>query len=401
MRRVPDPAKGSCRIGVASTFPCLRRTLFTLNLPMLRPLLTSLAIMLVFGAIGCCPAQQGDSASATQSPEPSEGVERMASFSRFIGGEWRMGAPGMTAVMIETWTWGPGRHSVLASTEGVNVADENSPWRAVQVFYWHPGLKQICVFGLSPYSNGVSEGSISFEGDVADGMFDLYQTNQSPRARKMGLHWAFEGPDKYHDVLLEATGPEGLKTLAEWDHHRSYAPASPRPLDGVKVPRPPDTLSAFVPLLNPDWGARLEWRSGGDADVRITFEWIPFADCIRARITSPTKDGAQTHLFDVYLYRHTGTGALRCLALSDKGGVYVGDVTVLAGGSLQFSLMGHEAEKAVPYELRTEMEKDGAIRSTATLQGESAPRILVWKKMERETGLEPATSSLEGWSSTN
>jgi len=25
----------------------------------------------------------------------------------------------------------------------------------------------------------------------------------------------------------------------------------------------------------------------------------------------------------------------------------------------------------------------------------------VWKKMERETGLEPATSSLEGWSSTN
>lgn len=291
-----------------------------------------------------------------------------------------MGAPGMTAIMLDSWHWGPGRHSVRASTEGVNVADENRPWRAVRVFYWHPWLKQICMFGLSPYSNGVSEGTMTFDGDVANGVFDLYQANQAPRARKMGLHWVFDGPDKYHDVLLEASGPGGLKTLAEWDHHRSPTLTSPRPLAGVEVPSPSGPMKAFEPLLNRDWGANLTWSTEGDPGANATFEWIPFADCVYVRVTAPTVDGEPAHLFDAYLYHHTGTGVLRCLALSDTGGVYEGDVTVLAGGALRLALQGFEGEQTTPYKVQIEMETDGAIRSSIAGPSLTATKNLVWRK---------------------
>ena len=49
--------------------------------------------------------------------------------------------------------------------------------------------------------------------------------------------------------------------------------------------------------------------------------------------SAPSKDGEPTHLLDAYFYHHTGADALRCLALSNRGGVYEGDLTVLDGGA--------------------------------------------------------------------
>ena len=69
------------------------------------------------------------------------------------------------------------------------------------------------------------------------------------------------------------------------------------------------------------------------------------------------------HLLDAFFYHHTGTGALRCLALSSRGGVYEGDLTVLEGGALQLDLKGYEGDQVVPRVVRFDLEPDGTLRN--------------------------------------
>ena len=69
------------------------------------------------------------------------------------------------------------------------------------------------------------------------------------------------------------------------------------------------------------------------------------------------------HLLDAYFYHHTGTGALRCLALSSRGGVYEGDLTVLECGALQLDLKGYEGDQVVPHVVRFDFEQDGTLRN--------------------------------------
>lgn len=260
--------------------------------------------------------------------------------------------------MFDTWKWGPGKNSILALTHGLGASGQ--PWREVQVFYWHPERKQIRLLGLSPFARGVSEGTIKFEGESADGVFDLYQTGG---LRKMGLRWAFDGSDKYHATLLEATGPEGLKPMNEWDYIRSktLSVAPPRIAEGT--PKPSDRLKALEALLGRTWEAKGETAGGHPFHTQTTFEWIPYASGIYARVMSPTKGREPAHLLDAYFYQHTGTGALRCLALSSLGGVHEGDVTVLLDGSaLKIDLKGFEGDRSVANVVRLDFEKDGTLR---------------------------------------
>ncbi len=68
------------------------------------------------------------------------------------------------------------------------------------------------------------------------------------------------------------------------------------------------------------------------------------------------------HLLDAYIYHHTGTNKLRCLALSNRGAVYEGDVTVLEGGALQLDLKGYEGDRIVRHVVRLDFEPDGTVR---------------------------------------
>jgi hypothetical protein len=284
---------------------------------------------------------------------PVENADPMASFARMVPGEWRQTARSGKS-MFHTWHWGPGKHSVRRMTDGSGAGGE--PWREVQVFYWHPGRKQIRLLGVSPFARGVSEGSITFEGDAARGVFDLHQTGA---LRKMGLSWTFDGPNKYRDTLLEATGPDGLKTLVKLEHVRTKPPAVPRP-PTVEGARPSERIRSLEPLLAHVWEAKGAWADGVPFHARSTFEWVPLADAVYARVVAPGKDGE--HLLDAYLYHHTGAGVLRCLAVSGRGGVYEGDITVLDGGALHLDLKGSEGDRVVPLIVRLDFEKDGTMR---------------------------------------
>jgi hypothetical protein len=228
----------------------------------------------------------------------------------------------------------------------------------------------------------VSEGTIKFEGETADGVFDLYQTYGR---RKMGLRWTFDGPDKYHDVLLEDTGG-GLKPMNEWDHFRSKGPPAPRPRFAEEEPKLAEHLKPFESLLGHTWEARGAWDAGEAFHIQTTLEWVPYADGIYARVVAPTKDGEPTHLLDAYFFHHTGTKALRCLALSNRDGVYEGDLTVLEGGALQLDLKGYEGDRVVPHAVRLDFEQDGTLRHRVwSLEG--AERTLMLDVHHKE--LEP------------
>jgi hypothetical protein len=307
-----------------------------------------------------CTVAQDESADAKRAkePVPAQVANPMASFARMLPGEWKTTFPAGTST-FDNWHWGPGEHSMRVMTDGSGAAGE--PWRELQVFYWHPGREQVCLLGLSPFARGVSEGAIKFEGETADAVFDLYQTGGR---RSMGLRWTFDGPDKYHEILLEATGPDGLKPMNKWDHIRSTTPRKPtaaRPPPTEEAAKPSERLKALEPLLGHTWEARGDWATGDAFHIQSTFEWVPYADGIYARTLALTKDGEPSHMLDAYFYHHTGSGSLRCLALSNRGGVYEGDLAVLEGGSLQLDLKGYEGDRVVPLVVRFDFETDGTL----------------------------------------
>ena len=144
------------------------------------------------------------------------------------------------------------------------------------------------------------------------------------------------------------------------DHVRSKPPATPRPRT-VEGAKPSERLKALEPLLGHTWEAKGEWAAGDAFHIQSTFEWVPLADAIYVA-RACAGQGRRAHLLDAYVYHHTGANVLRCLALSNRGGVYEGDLTVLDGGALQLDLKGYEGDRVVPHVVRFDFEKDGTLR---------------------------------------
>jgi hypothetical protein len=153
--------------------------------------------------------------------------------------------------------------------------------------------------------------------------------------------------------------------MAEWDYTRSTTLTPVRPLPAENPPKPAERLKVLEPLLGHTWNAKGEWGSGTmDAfHVESTFEWILYIDAIYARALALRGNGEPRYVLDAYIYHHTGTNRLRCLALSDGGGVYEGDLTVLDGGALPFDLRGYEQDQVVQRLVRLDFEQAGTILS--------------------------------------
>lgn len=239
------------------------------------------------------------------------------------------------------------------------LAADGTPWRELQVYYWHPGRNEVCVLGVSPYARGVSIGTIKWEGERAEAVLDLYQSGG--RHREMGLLWTFAGQDKYHEVLLEKSGAAGLVPLAEWDHIRSHESAARREDSSEVTVKPSEFFRALEPLIGRIWSTDGSWADGEKIHLQSTFRWLPYADAIHAR-TIASASGRNIHLLDTYIYHHTGTGSLRCLALTRSGGVYEGDLMVRGDGALECDLDGYLGDQLAPQTMRLEFEKDGTLR---------------------------------------
>lgn len=345
----------------------------------MRPHRTPLALALVVALPACTAARDECRDVTVEAPAPAAVPGPMAGFARMIPGAWQVTfASGERG--IDTWDWGPGKHSVRAG--------------ALEVFYWHPGRGQVCMLSLHPdipgVGRGVGEGTIRFDGDLAEGVFDLYQP---PGLRKMGLRWSFAGPDEYRDTLLEESGAGGLGTLAEWVRVRVPRPTETPPHEVREAPTTSEHLKAFRPLLGGAWEALGDAAGGSAAPLRATFAWIP--DYVHAQVHAPGQDGdgASTHLLDAYVYEHVGTGALRCLALSHRGGVVEGDVTVLEGGALQLDLEAHERDRVDRLVVRLDLEDGATLRQRAWSVAGAERTPLFDVRLRRLAAEGPAESS--------
>jgi len=290
-------------------------------------------------------------------PSTARASNPMASFARMVPGQWQVTYQSGTS-MFDRWIWGPGQHSMRVETDGSGAAGE--PWRALQLFYWHPGRQQVCLLGLSPFARGVSEGTMRFEGESADAVFDL---NQTLGLRKMSLHWDFSGRDRYFETLLEASGSSEYSLLngpLEYNRIRTLTPSAER--TDVEAPKPSKQMEALEALVGHTWQTKGGWTGGDAFHLQTTFEWIPYADYIHGRTFALTPGAEPMILFDLFLYHHTGTDSLRCLALSKWGGVHEGDLTVQDSGALQLDLESHEGDQVVEQVMRFQFEEDGTLR---------------------------------------
>ncbi len=337
---------------------------------------TLLAVSLIPALYACTPSQEKTSGAApVQELAPVTAItlaDPMAPFARMMPGEWKTTVHADTS-MFDTWYWGPGQHSMRVMTDG--SAASGDPWRELRVLYWHPGRKKVCVLGLNPFARSLFEGTITFDGKTAEALIDMHQTGAR---RALKSRWTFDGPDRYHDELLEATGPADYAPLAAWDRVRVAPSTTPRTRAAAALPKPSEYLKALEPLLGRMWEtpgqttakttsattveSSLTWTSGDALPMQTTFEYVPYADGIYARVLAPSKNGEPRHLLDVYLFHHTGTSALRCLALSEGGGVYEGDAILLDGRALQLDLKGYEGDRVVPYVVQLDFESVAMVR---------------------------------------
>jgi hypothetical protein len=282
----------------------------------------------------------------------------MASFAIMEEGQWDLGS-----IHADTWRWGPGKHSIRSHTVGTDASGR--PWREMAIYYWHPGLEQIRVLSLHPdipgIGRGVAEGSIEFDGRTLTGQADLYQTGrQKPTYRRLAHRWTFNGPDRYHEVLLENSG-RGYQTLAEWDYVRTEKQPSTQIDPEADAPLPSENLTSLVPLLG-QWESLNEQGHERDDHTRLNFEWAEYLDLIAVRLDSADHEETDDPLCDAYLFHHVGTNTLRCLALTRSGLVYEGDITQRTDGSLQCELTCIQDDLETKAIARLEIERDGSLR---------------------------------------
>ncbi len=331
-------------------------------------------------ALDCAVAQDHSTNDESARLESTSITDPMAVFSRMIGGEWRMTVQSGHS-MYEKWHWGPGQKSMRVMTDGLNAAGE--PWHELEVYYWHPGHRRIDLLTMHPdvpgIGRGVGQGTIGFAGDTAHAVSQLWQRRGR---RQMGLLWTFDGPDKYHEVLLETTDSDGLKPLAAWDHLRINDRAEPVQPVSEEAMRPTEHFKVFEPIVGQAWEANAEVSSGNKSVLRTTCEWIPYAEAIYLRTVAVRDGDNASHLLDTYIYHHVGLDSLRCLALSGWEGVYEGGVTAQPDGAMQFDLSGSESERSVRLVIHLDPMESGMMRQRVwTVVG--VERTLEWEVLHQ------------------
>jgi len=298
----------------------------------------------------------------------------LAPFARLTGGEWRVTFESGES-QRDLWIWGPGRRSILNRTEGSDAS--GNPWRALDVYYWHPGREEVRLLGfrqhIATLGRGLAEGRMRFDGERAEAEFELWQPEFVRQPRWMGLRWEFDGPHAYRETLLEGDGLGDVEPLAAWDYERPATGRALPPRATSEAPEPEHPMASFVPLLGRNWLG----RDAESADLLLsTVEWIPRVEVVHLRVTSSAWNEPSLHLLEAFVYHHPTADELRCLALTADGSVHEGEVSALAEGDLRLELRSHGSGREVVHDLRLELEESGSLHERAWILEAGERRLL-------------------------
>lgn len=282
--------------------------------------------------------------------------------------------------MTDQWVWGPGRHSVIRWTHGTMPGQ--SPWRTVEIFYWHPDYEELRVLGLVPYITslgyGVAEGRAHFEGGVLESEHELDQPEYPVQPRLLRARWKFVTPDQVRATLEEARELEGYGFLAEWEY---YAIAERTTVPELNLAPPVDSKlwNHFAPLLDHRWRVRDD--SNVDRELDATFTWIPLVDAVHVAVNAQVHEEPRSLAWQGFVYEHPVDKNLCALILSREGGVIEGELELL-GADKKKLRWGH-SQDARGFELRVEQAGVDKLHAQGWALEETGRRSLYELPFER------------------
>lgn len=287
--------------------------------------------------------------SQTQRPEQITKVSGpMAPIERLTMGEWRMKSVGGSQ-FFETWRYGPGGHSVRKFTHGVNLHDNNRPWRDVEVFYWHPEQKKIKLLGFSPYKASVSQGSIELKAGKLESRFE---TNQDGEIRKLGIEIAFQGKDKFQETLYESVNGQPYVVGNQWNHVWSKTVTPAPVLKSPETPKPSGAQAILTAFAGKVWQNRSPVRNSGT--YMTDFEWIPYANVMNVRSTLKPVKGGTVGQYDLYFYQIPSAVGVQAFALFNDGSHGLGSAVAKGAGKIEVRLRmssSDNADRSISYSI--------------------------------------------------
>lgn len=274
----------------------------------------------------------GNNGQEQKAPQISKASGPMSPFERLTSGEWRMKSTGGSE-FFETWRYGPGGHSVCKFTHGVNLHDNNRPWREVEVFYWNPWEKKVNLLGFSPYMAGVSRGAVGLHPDRLEIRLDL---NQGGRIRILIHKIEFHGKDKFQETLFESVNGQPYVAANQWNHVWSKAVTPVPVLNSPETPKPTGAQSILAAFAGKAWEEMSSNRT--TASCWTEFEWIPYANVMSMRSSSMQNKVGRQGQYDLYLYQLPSTLGVQAFALFSDGSYGGGSVVAKGGRKIEVRL---------------------------------------------------------------
>jgi hypothetical protein len=300
----------------------------------------------------------GNNGQAQKAVQISKASGPMSPFERLTSGEWRMKSVGGSQ-FFETWRYGPGGHSVRKFTHGVNLHDNNRPWREVEVFFWNPLEKKVNLLGFSPYMASVSRGTI----DLKPGKFQSrFELNQDGDVRKLGHEIAFHGKDKFQETLYESVNGQPYVVGNQWNHVWSKSVTPVPVLKSPETPKPAGAQAILAAFAGKAWQGRSPVKAA--ASYRTDFEWIPYANVMNIRSTLKPVKGGTISEYDLYLYQIPSEKGVQAFALFKDGSHGLGSAVAKGSGKIEVRLRMSSSEnvdRSISYSIGPNgiLEEDG------------------------------------------
>lgn len=282
----------------------------------------------------------GNNGQASKPEQIQKITGPMSQFERLTSGEWRMKSVGGSQ-FFETWRYGPGGHSVRKFTHGVNLHDNNRPWREVEVFFWNPVEKKVNLIGFSPFMSGVGRGSI----DLKPGRFESrFELNQGGDIRKLGHEIAFQGKDMFQETLYESVNGQPYVVGNQWNHVWSKAVTPVPVLNSPETPKPTGAQTILAAFAGKAWQGTSPVK--GIGTYRTDFEWIPYANVMNIRSTFKPVNAGRMSRYDLYLYQIPSAVEVQAFALFNDGSHGVGSAVAKGAGKIEVRLRMSSSENA-------------------------------------------------------
>ena len=159
---------------------------------------------------------------------------------------------------------------------------------------------------LVPFSSGVNQGTIDFDGKDAIANSRLAQVRG---VRELQTRWHFKNADCYQETLLEKDSNGKLTELVSFEHLREPVDAKSQTKEAATPVVIREELTAFEFLLGNAWEGKVD--GGSEASLSTSIDWIPHANFFLGRVTEQAAVSDSRLFANFYIYFDTESKSVR------------------------------------------------------------------------------------------